>query len=58
MNFICGAQNQRILLKIYNNKNKTKKKPQVTANIFIEYELKLKSMNKKASKMPYKRPNG
>lgn len=46
MNFICGAQNQRILLKIYNNKNKTKKKPQVTANIFIEYELKLKSMNK------------
>lgn len=46
MNFICGAQNQRILLKIYNNKNKTKKNPQVTANIFIEYELKLKSMNK------------
>lgn len=46
MNFICGAQNQRILLKIYNNKNKTKKTPQVTANIFIEYELKLKSMNK------------
>lgn len=46
MNFICGAQNQRILLKIYNNKNKTKKNPQVTANLFIEYELKLKSMNK------------
>lgn len=47
MNFICGAQNQRILLKIYNNKKQNKKKtPQVTANIFIEYELKLKSMNK------------
>lgn len=45
MNFICGAQNQRILLKIY-NKKKQKKNPQVTANIFIEYELKLKSMNK------------
>lgn len=44
MNFICGAQNQRILLKIY---KKTKQKtPQVTANIFIEYELKLKSTNK------------
>lgn len=46
MNFICGAQNQRILLKIYNNKKQNKKNPQVTANIFIEYELKLKSMNK------------
>lgn len=42
MNFICGAQNQRIL----QQKTKQKKTPQVTANIFIEYELKLKSMNK------------
>lgn len=42
MNFICGAQNQRILLKIYTQKNN----PQVTANIFKEYELKLKSMNR------------
>lgn len=46
MNFICGAQNQGILLKIYKKKTKQNKNPQVTANIFIEYELKLKSMNK------------
>lgn len=54
MNFICGAQNQRILLKIY-NKKQNKKKP--TGNCKYIYRIRAK-IKKHEAKMPYKRPNG
>lgn len=40
MNFICGAQNQRILLKIYNKKKTKQKKP--TGNCKYIYRIPAK----------------